>query len=125
MRFATNGLLALALSTAVSAECWTTGAKADARDKDELTKGDNSGLKFICARMTSDGFLKGQRSSQCLALGDSQGDWGKKWDFYIVRTGGSGRLLGLSVDECVKNLRMEVVGCDRGGVRTHGNFKYS
>lgn len=121
MHFITSGLIALAMSTAVSAECFKTGTESSAKDRAQLTANNNSGIQFLCTLITSGRFRKDQRSSQCLMAAD----YGKKWDFYVQRIGGNDYSLPLSVDECTKNIRMEIVGCWRGGVRDHGNFRYS
>lgn len=118
MQYAATASLLLALSTAVSAGCYTGGASSTAADVAKLTENNFNALRLVCSAMTNGAFVPGQETQFCLTAANRE----NKWNFHIQRIG---RDAALSVGDCIDGLRKEVTGCQHGGSTAYANWRYT
>lgn len=120
MHFSTLSSLALAMATAVSAECWTGGATSTPADVSTLTANNFSALNLVCSAITVGQFAHGQQSQYCLVAADGN----NKWNFVVKRVSDGPEYMTLSVADCVDGLQKEVTACEHGGKTAYGNWEY-
>lgn len=121
MHLAILGPLTLALSSIVSATCYRSGEASSPNLRNALTENNNERLREVCRGMVVNReFGPGQSARGCTVAWDRL----RRWEFIVERISRDPPSLRVDLEDCVQKLRLEVVGCTRGGIRDYPHFRF-
>lgn len=110
----------LAFSSLASADCNSTGQKADQATMDAIRQ--DAQLDSICSVLTGQYALHEQRNT-CIEIGGNKYDFTLKYDAKDGWIYSAPKTRSIAVAECKNGMKKEL-GCSRGGKTGYANWWY-